>query len=116
GLHLPVRRECLLKSPLEHYSWRDYQHLQQKHLEYAMLLARQKYAAGKRGNLAMATLRLFTDFFQQYLLRLSVLDGWRGFLMSVVLAQYAFHKYAALKTLEIQDQQSDNAHKATHRP
>ncbi|NCZ62286.1 MAG: glycosyltransferase family 2 protein, partial [Cellvibrionales bacterium] len=28
-----------------------------------------------------------------------LLDGWRGLLMAVVLAQYAFHKYACLWAL-----------------
>ncbi len=28
------------------------------------------------------------------------LDGWRGFLMAMILGQYGFHKYAALVTLE----------------
>jgi hypothetical protein len=99
SLIMPRRKDGVLKSALEHHSWRDYLHVQEKHLKYAWLLAQQKQAAGKRGSLAVATLRLFTDFFQQYVLRLSMLDGWRGFLMSMILAQYAFHKYAALKTL-----------------
>lgn len=99
SLLMPRWKEGILKSPLDHYSWRDYYHVQEKHLKYAWLLAQQKHAAGKRGSLAVATLRLFTDFFQQYVLRLSILDGWRGFLISMILAQYAFHKYAALKTL-----------------
>ena len=44
-------------------------------------------------------LRFFTDFIQQYVLRLGFLDGWRGLLMAIVLGQYAFHKYAALATM-----------------
>lgn len=102
SLLMPLRKEGVLKAPLDHYSWRDYVHVQEKHLKYAALLAEQKHAAGKHGSLIWATVRLFTDFFQQYVLRLSVLDGWRGFLISMILAQYAFHKYAALKTLDAQ--------------
>ncbi|MGH8445724.1 MAG: glycosyltransferase family 2 protein [Solimonas sp.] len=103
SLVMPVRLDGFLKAPLDHYSWRDYQHAQEKHLKYACLLAQQKNAAGKRGSMGMATLRFFTDFVQQYVLRLCLLDGWRGFLISLILAQYAFHKYAALATLQARE-------------
>lgn len=104
SLLLPRRKLGHLRAPLEHDSWRGYLHVQEKHLKYAVLLAQQKQAGGlrSRGGLAYGTLRFFFDFFQQYFLRLSLLDGWRGFLMSVILAQYAFHKYAALATLRVQ--------------
>ena len=98
-LLLPVRKVMNLKSPLDHHSWRNYLHAQEKHLQYAWLLAGHKKAQGKTSSMTYACLRFFTDFFQQYLLRLCILDGWRGFLMSVILGQYAFHKYAALSSL-----------------
>lgn len=103
ALVVPNRKVAVLDAPLEHHSWRDYQHLQRKHVEYAWLLARQKYQQGKRSNLAYASFRFVTDFLVQYFFRLCVLDGARGFLMSVVLAQYAFHKYAALWSLEVEE-------------
>lgn len=103
ALIVPDRKVAVLDAPLEHHSWRDYQHLQRKHLEYAWLLARQKYQQGKRSNLAYASFRFVTDFLVQYFFRLCILDGARGFLMSVVLAQYAFHKYAALWSLEVEE-------------
>lgn len=99
SLLMPRRKDGFLKSPLEHYSWRGYQHVQEKHLKYAGLLAEQKFAAGKRGNLVYAALRFCTDFLHQYVLRLGFLDGSRGFLMALILGQYAFHKYAALWAL-----------------
>lgn len=101
-LLLPERRVLNLKSPLDHYSWRSYAHAQEKHLQYAVLLARHKHAQGERGSLAYASVRFFTDFLQQYVFRLGLLDGWRGFLMAVMLGQYAFHKYAALRSMREQ--------------
>lgn len=91
-----------LSQPLQHFSWRTYQHLQEKHLKYACILAAEKYARGKRSSLAYACLRFGTDFLQQYLLRGGFLDGRQGFFMAVVLGQYAFHKYAALHALSLQ--------------
>ncbi len=95
----PVVR--VLRSPLIHHSWRDYRHVQEKHLQYATLLAEDKFERGGRGSTLYACLRFLTDFLQQYVLRLGFLDGSRGFLMALILGQYAFHKYAALRALEL---------------
>lgn len=99
-LIIPNEKCKVLKAPIIHHSWRTYQHCQEKHLKYAFLLAQERFAKGKSSSLAFATLRFFTDFIQQFLLRGGFLDGWRGFLMAVILAQYGFHKYAALVTLQ----------------
>jgi (heptosyl)LPS beta-1,4-glucosyltransferase len=99
-LILPIEKVCCLSAKLIHYSWRDYRHLQEKHIQYAALSAADKFKSGKRSSLAYASLRFFTDFIQQYLLRLGCLDGWRGFLLALVLGQYAFNKYAGLVVLQ----------------
>ncbi|QPG05347.1 glycosyltransferase family 2 protein [Salinimonas marina] len=91
-----------LTQPLKHFSWRTYQHLQEKHLKYACILAAEKHAKGKTGSLSYASLRFMTDFLQQYILRGGFLDGKAGFFMALVLGQYAFHKYAALAALQMQ--------------
>jgi len=95
-------KTVVLKSTLDHHSWRSYEHVQQKHLQYASLLAEQKFSAGKRSHISYAILRSFTDFLQQYLLRLGFLDGVRGLIMAIILGQYAFHKYAALAALHLE--------------
>jgi glycosyltransferase involved in cell wall biosynthesis len=100
NLILHIEKVCCLSAKLIHYSWRDYRHLQEKHIQYAALSAADKFKSGKRSSLAYASLRFFTDFIQQYLLRLGCLDGWRGFLLALVLGQYAFNKYAGLVVLQ----------------
>ncbi|MBU2978144.1 glycosyltransferase family 2 protein [Alteromonas sp. C1M14] len=99
-LILPNCKARTLRSPLLHYSWRDYEHAVAKHLHYASLSAKDKFKRGKRASLAFASLRFFTDFLQQYILRGGILDGKAGFVMAVILAQYGFHKYAALWSLQ----------------
>ena len=96
SLLLPEYRVKVLKSALNHYSWRDYQHVMEKHLKYGVLGAGEKFKKGKKTSISYALLRSFTDFLQQYIFRLGFLDGSRGLLMAVILGQYAFHKYAAL--------------------
>ncbi|TCN87124.1 glycosyltransferase family 2 protein [Shewanella fodinae] len=97
----PNQRIKVLKSALLHYSWRNYQHVQEKHLKYACLMAQEKANKGKTSTIGFAVLRFFTDFFQQYVLSLGFLDGWRGLLMAIILGEYAFHKYAALAELSL---------------
>lgn len=111
SLLLPRKKTRVLKAPLEHHSWRNYSHCGEKHVHYACLLAQQKREQGRHGSLPYAVLRFFTDFLQQYLLRLSLLDGWRGLLISITLAQYAFHKYAALWALEQEQERRPRPHR-----
>lgn len=103
SLEMPVKTIKVLNTPLLHYSWRDYYHAQEKHLKYAVLGAQEKFKKGKTTSLSFAVLRFFMDFLQQYIFRLGFLDGKRGFLMAIILGQYAFHKYAALWALNQQD-------------
>ncbi len=85
-----------LKGRIEHHSFRDYRQLAAKHLDYGCLLAEGKHRAGKRASMPQAVLRAGWEFVHQYLLRGLMLEGSRGLLLAAVLAQYAFHKYAAL--------------------
>ncbi|MCV2886159.1 glycosyltransferase family 2 protein [Aestuariibacter sp. AA17] len=105
-LLLPEYHIRVLKAPLLHYSWRDYQHVMEKHLKYGVLGAGEKAKKGKRTSIPYAVLRAFTDFIQQYFIRLGFLDGQRGLLMAMILSQYAFHKYAALWTLNVENQEN----------
>ncbi len=104
SLLLPNEKSKVIKAPIIHYSWRSYQHCQEKHLKYACLLAQHKFAQGKRSRMSFALLRFVTDFIQQFVVRGGFLDGWRGLLMALVLAQYAFHKYAALVALQAEQE------------
>lgn len=85
---------------LDHDSYRDYRHMVDKHTQYAWLLAQEKYARGKRTTVITPLLRFFWEFFVQYFVRGLVLDGGRGFILAMLLSQYAYHKYAALWTLQ----------------
>jgi len=98
-LLLPEYRIKVLRSPLNHYSWRDYHHVMDKHLRYGILGASDKLEKGKTSSIGYALFRAGYDFLVQYVLRLGFLDGTRGLLMAIILSQYAFHKYAALWTL-----------------
>ena len=96
-----------LSGRLDHDSYRSYRHMVDKHTEYAWLLAKEKLARGKRTFLLAAPLRFVWEFILQYLLRGLILDGRRGFLLANLLSQYAYHKYAALYTMQLNGDQPD---------
>ena len=77
-------------------------------LKYGVLGAQEKSKGGRKSSILYAFARGIVDFLQQYVIRGGFLDGQRGLLMAVILSQYAFHKYAALWTLD-QTPQQENA-------
>jgi glycosyltransferase involved in cell wall biosynthesis len=94
---------------LNHYSIRNFDHLCYKNRLYSLLMA-EKYFNRKKKSLGIpfAILRGLITFIQIYFFRLSILDGNRGLLSSIMFAQYTFNKYAALWSLEQESKLKDN--------
>ena len=99
-LIFPPGKVGYLSGGLIHHSFRDYEHCISKHNEYAWLLAKEKYAKGKKSSLFFATIRSWWEFVHQFFFRKLFLDGQHGYLQAIILKQYSFHKYAALWTLQ----------------
>jgi glycosyltransferase involved in cell wall biosynthesis len=85
-----------LRNCLEHYAYRSLSHQIAKLDRYAELMARAKYARGKRCGVFKILFRSFWRFFSGYILRLGFLDGWRGLVLSLVEADYVRNKYLKL--------------------
>ncbi len=85
-----------LTGHLEHHSYRSLTDQQLKLQRYAELMATESLARGRRTSLLEITLRPFWRFFSGYVLRLGCLDGWRGFLIASVEANYVRQKYLKL--------------------
>jgi glycosyltransferase involved in cell wall biosynthesis len=86
---------------LNHYTVRDFEHLMYKNRLYSTLMAEKYFNKKKKSyGIAIAMLRGLISFIQIYIFRLSILDGNRGLLSSIMFAQYTFNKYAALWSLE----------------
>lgn len=88
-----------LESPVYHYTFRDAEHMERKFDEYAWLSARARFAQGRRATAVGAWLRGGVSFLLLYVVRLGVLDGWRGLRMAVRYARYTRDKYAFLRQL-----------------
>jgi len=105
----------ILKGGLLHDSYRNYRHMVDKHVEYSWLLAKEKQARGNSAGLVKATVRGWWEFFYQYLVRGMIFDGAHGYLLARILSQYAFHKYAALWSLQMTNTPIDPEFSPEHR-
>ena len=85
-----------LRGNLEHHAYRSLEHQVAKLERYADLMARELHAAGKRSGIFKVLFRPFWRFFSGYILRLGILDGWRGLVLSLVEANYVRQKYLKL--------------------
>ncbi len=89
-----------LSGDLLHYTCTDYQTFVAKSLRYANDWARERYRRGKRATLFSASSHAAGCFLRKYLLQRGFLDGRHGFLLAVLASYYVFNKYAALWTLQ----------------
>ena len=97
--------KIILNAPLLHYSWKNYEHLQQKYTNYSLLLAKKKFKKYQINPkyawcyILYAIFRFIFDFVTEFFFNLSFLDGWFGFIISFNLAIYGFNKYVNLYLL-----------------
>ncbi|TCM68138.1 glycosyltransferase involved in cell wall biosynthesis [Acinetobacter calcoaceticus] len=68
----------------------------EKNNQYSNLKALEKYSKSKQPSILKLVLVMPLTFFKSYLIRRSCLNGWRGFVNSMVNAFYAFLKEAKL--------------------
>lgn len=90
---------------ITHYAWRDSLDYLLTQIKYSKITAEEKYRSGERAGLSDLTLRPIYTFFYRYFVRLGILDGFPGFVISVGGAIGCFTKYAFLK--EIQDRKAN---------
>ncbi|MFC2138026.1 glycosyltransferase family 2 protein [Bacteroidota bacterium] len=60
--------------------------------KYSILSARSKFKKGKRISVIFILFRLFYSFFYRYFIRLGILDGYYGFVISIISAYGNFIK------------------------
>jgi glycosyltransferase involved in cell wall biosynthesis len=93
----PVGR---FRHDLEHYSFRDLTDHLDRVNHYTTLAARQMHESGRRAGLFDLTIHPAAAFVRNYLLRLGMLDGTPGLIISVVNAYSVFLKFAKLRELQ----------------
>lgn len=68
----------------------------EKNNQYSNLKAAEKFQKGKKPSLLKLSLVMPVTFLKSYFIRRSCLNGWRGFVNSMINAFYAFLKEAKL--------------------
>jgi len=94
-----------LKGNLLHYSYPDVKtHIRKIDL-YSSLFAEGAFERGKRFSLLKLLTSPFGSFIRRYILKMGFLDGFEGFVLSVMASYYSFLKY--LKLWEIEREKAD---------
>lgn len=85
-------RSCLLKAPFYHLNNRSLLEKQLKVLRYSELKCLDWLDRAKPVRMWQTPWVFVLAFFKDYVLRLGMLDGWRGFAISQTAAAYAVYK------------------------
>lgn len=89
-----------LRGIILHDSYRSLAHQLEKLARYAQLMAQAQHAKGRRASVAALLVNPLWRFLRGYVFRLGCLDGWRGFVYSLVEANYVRQKYLHLLVLD----------------
>ncbi len=84
------------KHDIYHYGENTIQFTVEKSNQYSTLKATEKFLKGKKPHLIKLILVMPITFIKSYIFRRNFLNGWRGFVGSMINAFYAFSKEAKL--------------------
>ena len=87
-------RVAALAEPMLHHSYRGLEDFVARSNRYSTLAAHEITSRGGRAGLADVALRPLGRFLSMYVLRRGFLDGWRGFVLAVLYANYVFLRMA----------------------
>ena len=85
-----------LTQPFLHFGERDIHEKVDKINAYSTGLVADKLGRGRKANPLVLIIYPPWIFFRSYVLKRAFLDGWAGFIASVVMSFYAFLRYAKL--------------------
>lgn len=97
AVHESVRvngRVEILGEALLHHSYRSVEDFVQRSNRYSTLAAGEWVRRGKRAGLADLIFRPLGRFLSMYIIHRGFLDGWRGFVLAVLYADYVFLRTA----------------------
>jgi hypothetical protein len=90
-----------LSGDLLHYSYPTIRHHVSQINRFSDIAARAAFRDGRRSNLLLdICLNPTVTFFKKYVLKLGILDGYEGFVISTSTAYGKFLKYIKLRELE----------------
>ena len=93
-----------LQHPFLHFGEQDIHTKVEKINSYSTGLVMEKASKGRKSNGLLMVLYPLLAFFRSYVIKRRFLDGWAGFIGSVVMAFYTFLKYAKLHEYDVHRQ------------
>lgn len=89
-----------VKCDIEHYSYYTiWQHIDQVN-KFTEIGAKQAWERGKKSNLIKILVKPVWKFVRDYFVKLGLLDGYYGFIISAISAHATFVKYLKMKELQ----------------
>lgn len=88
---------ALLKNKMLHYSFESYEIYKSKVKKYAFLKSQDLKDKGKKYNLFLQIGKTIFSFIKMYLLKLGILDGKAGFILSYLSAYTTYKTFSFLK-------------------
>jgi glycosyltransferase involved in cell wall biosynthesis len=98
-----------LRGALEHHSFRSFAQYWGKMQAYSAFGAARLHREGRRAGPAQVLLHPLVHFFKAYVVRLGVLDGMHGLVLSLLGAVSVYLKYARLWELHLKDAGRDGS-------
>jgi len=90
---IPSGQVKKLKSPMLHYSFRNFSQVLQKIDRYSTDSALQAFAKNKRSSPTKAILHGLWTFIRTYFIKLGFLDGAQGFALAISNAEGSYYRY-----------------------
>ena len=90
---IPNSQVKKLKSPMLHYSFRNFSQVLQKIDRYSTDSALQAFAKNKRSSPTKAILHGLWTFIRTYFIKLGFLDGAQGFALAISNAEGSYYRY-----------------------
>lgn len=98
--HLIVQgRSCVLKNKLTHHFYKDYATYKNKMLWYGKLRGGEEYKKGIQPNWFYSYIKPLYKFFNHYIIRLGILDGKNGYIISYLNALSVYERYREVRRL-----------------
>jgi len=96
----PGCSESFLKGDLLHYSFPSINHHMEVMKKFTSIMAKESFEKGKRAGIISLLFSPFWKFLKSYIFRLGFLDGYYGFVVSVISAYATFIKYIKIRELQ----------------
>ncbi len=93
----------ILQNKLLHYSYDNYAVYKQKMIHYGILKGKELFLKGKKYSVFTQYLKTIFKFIKAYFIRLGILDGKDGFIVSYLQALSVYHTYESLKANQKQN-------------